>query len=77
MSTQKAGIRIKLRCFVAMALKDSDSDTEQLYIEMLKPFLKRIGINPLRIDELEHFDNIDQRILTEIEKSDFMVADLT
>jgi hypothetical protein len=36
-----------------------------------------MGINPLRIDELEHFDNIDQRILTEIEKSDFMVADLT
>jgi hypothetical protein len=66
-----------LRCFFAMALRDAGSDTEELYWNNIKPLCKGMNVSALRIDELDHFDNIDQRILAEIEKSDFMVADLT
>ena len=65
-----------LRCFVAMILR-KDSDADLLYQKRIKPALRRIGIRAFRIDEIEHSENIDERILTEISGSDLLLADLT
>src|ERR1041385_3683024 len=65
-----------LKCFVAMAI-NAEKDTEALYFKQIKPALKQLGVRAIRIDEVHHFENIDQRIITEIDNSDFMIADLT
>lgn len=52
-------------------------DTDQWYEELLLPLLRRRGWIAVRIDRVEHNDNIDTRILAEIEKADLVVADLT
>jgi hypothetical protein len=48
-----------------------------MYFGQLKPALRKLGIRAFRIDEVHHLENIDSRIIKEIEKSDLMVADLT
>ncbi len=53
------------------------SDTNRMYFAQLKPALRVLGIRAFRIDEIHHLENIDSRILKEIDKSDLMVADLT
>jgi nucleoside 2-deoxyribosyltransferase len=51
----------KLRCFVAMAFGQEDTD----------------GINAQRVDRIEHNDKIDTKIISEIEAADLVTADLT
>lgn len=66
-----------LQCFVAMALRD-DSDTDALHFNVIKPVLRNtLGVRAYRIDEIHHGENIDTRIMKEIDKADFMLADLT
>jgi hypothetical protein len=43
----------------------------------MKPTIRALGFFPIRIDEIQHNENIDQRILTEIDKASVVVADLT
>jgi len=62
-----------------MAINDNPRyDTNVLHFKVLKPLLRdRLGINALRIDELHHNENIDIRLLREIDRSDLLIADLT
>ncbi len=68
--------RPRLRCFMAMAIRRGE-DTDGVYFRQIKPALGRIGVRAFRIDEIHHLENIDQRILREIDRSDLVVADLS
>jgi hypothetical protein len=52
-------------------------DTDNWFDKTLRPLLKSVGAQPRRVDRIEHNDDIDDRILAEIEDADFAVADLT
>jgi hypothetical protein len=66
-----------LQCFVAMAIRDG-ADVDALHFKIIKPLLKRhLGISAIRVDERHHNENIDKRILVEIDGADFVIADLT
>ena len=64
----------KLRCFVAMAFGHKDTDA---IFKILRKTLGPLGINAQRVDRIEHNDNIDTRIISEIETADLVIADLT
>lgn len=66
---------LALRCFVAMALGRPDMD--KVYDKLVKTVLRGKKVVPIRIDRLEHNDDIDDRIIQEIEQADFLIADLT
>jgi hypothetical protein len=51
-------------------------DTDAIF-EVVKRTLSHLRIVVIRIDKLEHNDDIDKRIITEIEGTDFLIADLT
>lgn len=65
----------RLRCFVAMRFDESQTDT--VYDKLILPALRKQEIVPIRIDRVEHNDNIDARIIEEIERCDLAIADLT
>jgi nucleoside 2-deoxyribosyltransferase len=65
----------KLRCFVAMAF--GHEDTDNLYENSIKPVIQNVGFHPIRVDKLVHNDRIDEKIRTEIQKADVVIADLT
>jgi nucleoside 2-deoxyribosyltransferase len=64
----------KLRCFAAMAFGQKDTDA---IFKILRRTLAPLGINAQRVDRIEHNDNIDTRIISEIEAADLVIADLT
>src|SRR5690349_13253404 len=64
-----------LRCFVAMAF-DRD-DTERDWRQLLRPALKSLDISATRVIDVEHNDDIDDRIRALLQSADFVVADLT
>ena len=64
-----------LRCFVAMAL--GREDTDKVYDALISPTLRKKGVTPIRIDRIEHNDDIDDRIIFELQTCDFALADLT
>lgn len=66
---------MRLRCFIAMAF--GREDTDKVYDDLIAPTLRNKGVTPVRIDRIEHIDDIDDRIISEIEACDFAVADLT
>ena len=63
-----------LRCFVAMAFGRPDTDAVYAAI---KRTLKPLGIVTTRVDRIEHNENIDAKIISEIEGADLVIADLT
>jgi nucleoside 2-deoxyribosyltransferase len=63
----------RLRCFVAMAF--DNSDTDELYEQFRKSFANQFTIR--RIDRINHNNDIDKQIIAEIRSADFVVADLT
>src|SRR6185437_8383490 len=63
-----------LKCFLAMAFDHKDTDL--LYDHIAKT-LRAMDIHPIRVDRVEHNDDIDDRIFKEIAAADLMVADLT
>src|SRR5579859_2735151 len=65
---------VKLHCFVAMAFGQTDTDA---IFKILKKTLVPLAINAQRVDRIEHNDNIDTRIISEIEAADLVIADLT
>jgi hypothetical protein len=65
----------RLRCFVAMAFDNPDTDA--IYDDAIRPCLKALFIAAIRIDRKEHNDNIDDKILEELNAADFAIADLT
>jgi hypothetical protein len=64
----------KLRCFVAMAFGQKDTDA---IFKILRKTLGPLGINAQRVDRIEHNDSIDTKIISEIEAADLVIADLT
>jgi hypothetical protein len=64
----------KLRCFVAMAFGQKDTDA---IFRALRKTLGPLGVNAQRVDRIEHNDNIDTRTISEIEAADLVTADLT
>ena len=66
---------MSLRCFVAMAF--DNADTDDWYDNTLTPLLTSVGATVRRVDRIEHNDDIDDKIIEEIRAADFMVADLT
>jgi hypothetical protein len=51
-------------------------DTDAIF-DVIDKTLDRMGIKTLRVDRIEHNDDIDNRIISEIESADFALADLT
>ena len=62
------------RAFVAMWFDNSMND---LWEEGIKPGIMDAGYDPIRIDETEPIDKIDDAIIAEIRRSRFIVADFT
>lgn len=52
-------------------------DTDKVYDDLIAPTLRNKGATPVRVDRIEHIDDIDDRIISEIEACDFALADLT
>lgn len=62
------------QAFVAMWFDASMSDTYELGIEAA---VRECGYRPLRIDQKEHVNKIDDEIIAEIRRSRFLIADFT
>ena len=62
--------------FVMMALDDSKPELEDVR-EGIRSVFKEFGISAITADEIEHEEAITDRILDEIERSEFLIADLT
>jgi len=60
--------------FVAMWF---DNQMHDFYTLGIKRVIESLGYNPLRVDEHQHNNKIDLEIIALIEKSAFLVADLT
>jgi len=65
----------KLRCFVAMAF--GRDETDKIYDKIITPLLRSKKMTPVRVDRQEHLDDINNRIISELKKCDFAIADLT
>jgi hypothetical protein len=52
-------------------------DTDRVYDDLIVPSLTEKKIKPVRIDRIEYNDDIDDRIMAELQKCDFVIADLT
>ena len=60
--------------FVAMWF---DPSMDMVWDEGIKPGIEDAGYRPVRIDATEHNDKIDDRIIAQIRRSRFIVADFT
>jgi hypothetical protein len=52
-------------------------DVDRMYDNIICPILESKHIEPVRVDRLHHNDSVDDRIITEIRRADFAIADLT
>ena len=62
------------QAFVAMWF---DESVDEAYEKGIKPAIREAGYKPLRIDEKEHNNKIDDEIIREIGRSRFVVCDFT
>ena len=62
--------------FVMMAIDESKPELEDIR-EVIKEVFEEFGIEAITVDEIEHDEAITDRILSEIETSEFLIADLT
>ena len=62
------------QAFVAMWF---DESLAKAYEEGIRPAIEQSGYKPLRIDQKEHINKIDDEIIGEIRRSRFLVADFT
>ena len=65
---------VSTQAFIAMWF---DPSMEQAYQEGIKPGVENAGFKPLRIDKKEHNNKIDDEIIAELRRSQFVVADFT
>jgi len=66
---------ISLKCFIAMAF--GREDTDKAYKKLIAPTLRHLKIIPVRVDRIEHLEDINNKIMAELKKCDFTLADLT
>lgn len=64
-----------LRCFVAMRF--GDPQTDQVYDRLIEPVFGQLRTVPVRVDRINHNENIDVKIIQELKICDFALADLT
>ena len=62
------------QAFVAMWFADSMAEA---YGKGIEPAIREAGFNPLRIDQKDHANRIEDEIIAEIRRSRFLVADFT
>lgn len=62
------------QAFVAMWF---DQSMVEVYPQGIAPGIRDAGFKPLRIDQKEHINKIDDEIIAEIRKSRFLVVDFT
>jgi hypothetical protein len=60
--------------FIAMWF---DTSMTEIYSDAISPAIIKAGFMPLRIDEKQHNDKIDDEIISQIRRSKFVVADFT
>ena len=60
--------------FVIMSFNDEHRDS---YYVAIHPTLKKLGFDPIRVDEIQHNNTVTKEIIEAIESSAFVVADLT
>jgi len=65
----------KISCFVACAFGKEDVD--EIYENAILPVLESMEVKPYRVDQIEHNDDIDDKIIELILKCDICIADLT
>jgi nucleoside 2-deoxyribosyltransferase len=65
----------RLRCFVAMRF--GNRETDQVYDKVIAVVLRKLKITPVRVDRINHNENIDSKIIAELKVCDFALADLT
>jgi hypothetical protein len=65
----------RLRCFVAMRF--GDPQTDEVYDRLIEPVLGQLRTIPVRVDWINHNENIDVKIIEELRICDFALADLT
>lgn len=66
---------MNLKCFVASAFDHKDVD--EIYDKTIRPVLREFNIKSLRVDRVEHNEDIDDQIFDLIDKSQMCIADLT
>ncbi len=64
----------RVNCFIA--IKFGKPDTDAIY-EKIERIITELGLHPRRIDQIEHTENINQKIISELNESDITIADLT
>ncbi|WP_193337867.1 hypothetical protein [Devosia beringensis] len=62
------------QAFVAMWF---DPEVSSAYKDGIEPAIRDAGYVPMRIDQKEHANRIDDEIIAEIRRSRFVVADFT
>ena len=62
------------QAFIAMWFDGSMADP---FEKGIRPAVEESGFNPMRIDQREHINKIDDEIIAEIRRSRFLVADFT
>ncbi len=62
------------RVFVAMSFS---TELNEIYEDGIKIAIQKCGYTPIRVDREDHNNRIDDFIIAEIRKSDFVVADYT
>ncbi len=62
------------RAFVAMWFDESMNDAWQ---NGFRVAIQNAGYEPVRVDQIEHVEKIDDKIVAEIRRSRFLVADFT
>ena len=62
------------QAFVAMWFHES---TSAAYVAAIEPAIRDAGYTPVRIDQKEHINKIEDEIIAEIRRSRFVVADFT
>ena len=67
-------VSISSQAFVAMWF---DVSMDKVWEEGLHPAIRDTGYEPIRIDQKEHLNKIDDEIIAEIRRSRFLVADFT
>lgn len=62
------------RCFVAMSFSN---ELDPIYVEGIAAAIKDLNMVPVRMKELRHNEEITARLLAEIRRAEFVVADYT
>jgi len=62
------------KVFIIMSFQDQHRDA---YFVAIEPTLKKMGFEPIRVDQIQHNNTVTSEILRELESAAFVVADLT